>query len=146
MSQAREAVGRGAEEARGGTILLTTHFMDEAERLCDRVAIIDRGRVVVADATNFYVVYDPAEPVALGETVVPEPAALRRAVAARAQSLKSELGLSARRKRNRPRASIVIAEDDGGSVAHEAREGGADRSGRPRQRQGREGRPQRSGL
>jgi ABC-2 type transport system ATP-binding protein len=30
----------------GGTILLTTHYMDEAERLCDRVAIVDYGRVI----------------------------------------------------------------------------------------------------
>jgi ABC-2 type transport system ATP-binding protein len=30
----------------GGTVLLTTHYMDEAERLCDRVAIVDRGRVI----------------------------------------------------------------------------------------------------
>ena len=32
--------------ADGGTILLTTHYMDEAEVLCDRVAIIDHGRVI----------------------------------------------------------------------------------------------------
>ncbi|MGH8973266.1 MAG: ABC transporter ATP-binding protein, partial [Acidimicrobiia bacterium] len=32
--------------ARGTTVLLTTHAMDEAERLCDRVAIIDAGRLV----------------------------------------------------------------------------------------------------
>jgi ABC-2 type transport system ATP-binding protein len=32
--------------AQGRTILLTTHYMDEAERLCDRVAIVDRGRVI----------------------------------------------------------------------------------------------------
>jgi ABC-2 type transport system ATP-binding protein len=31
---------------RGGTVLLTTHYMEEAQRLCDRVAIIDRGRVI----------------------------------------------------------------------------------------------------
>lgn len=31
---------------RGRTILLTTHYMDEAERLCDRVAIVDQGRVI----------------------------------------------------------------------------------------------------
>jgi len=32
--------------ARGGTVLLTTHYMEEAQRLCDRVAVIDRGRVI----------------------------------------------------------------------------------------------------
>jgi ABC-2 type transport system ATP-binding protein len=34
---------------RGVTIVLVTHFMEEAERLCDRVAVIDSGRVVVVD-------------------------------------------------------------------------------------------------
>ncbi len=33
---------------RGGTVLLTTHYMDEAQTLCDRVAIIDHGRVIAA--------------------------------------------------------------------------------------------------
>ena len=32
--------------AAGGTILLTTHHMDEAEEMCDRVAIVDQGRVI----------------------------------------------------------------------------------------------------
>lgn len=36
--------------ARGKTVLLTTHFMEEAERLCDRVAIIDHGRIVALDS------------------------------------------------------------------------------------------------
>jgi len=30
----------------GGTVLLTTHYMDEAHQLCDRVAIVDRGKVI----------------------------------------------------------------------------------------------------
>ena len=30
----------------GRTVLLTTHYMDEAERLCDRVAVVDRGKVI----------------------------------------------------------------------------------------------------
>jgi lipooligosaccharide transport system ATP-binding protein len=33
--------------AEGKTLLLTTHFMEEAERLCHRLAIMDRGRIVV---------------------------------------------------------------------------------------------------
>jgi ABC-2 type transport system ATP-binding protein len=35
--------------AGGGTILLTTHYMDEAEVLCDRVAIVDQGKVIALD-------------------------------------------------------------------------------------------------
>ena len=35
--------------ADGGTILLTTHYMDEAEVLCDRVAIVDKGKVIALD-------------------------------------------------------------------------------------------------
>jgi ABC-2 type transport system ATP-binding protein len=34
---------------RGKVVFLTTHFMEEAERLCDRVAIVDHGRVVALD-------------------------------------------------------------------------------------------------
>jgi len=39
---------RGIRE-RGKTVFLTTHLMEEAERLCDRVAIIDRGRIIDID-------------------------------------------------------------------------------------------------
>jgi ABC-2 type transport system ATP-binding protein len=35
--------------SRGGTVLLTTHYMEEAERLCNRVAIIDQGRIIAQD-------------------------------------------------------------------------------------------------
>src|SRR3984957_6287289 len=34
---------------RGTTVLLVTHFMEEAERLCDRIAVIDAGRIVALD-------------------------------------------------------------------------------------------------
>ena len=33
-------------KAEGRTVLLTTHYMDEAQRLCDRVAIVDKGKVI----------------------------------------------------------------------------------------------------
>jgi ABC-2 type transport system ATP-binding protein len=36
----------------GVTVVLVTHFMDEAERLCDRVAVIDAGRVVAIDTPS----------------------------------------------------------------------------------------------
>ncbi len=37
-------------KASGKTVLLTTHYMDEAQRLCDRVAIVDHGRVIALGA------------------------------------------------------------------------------------------------
>jgi ABC-2 type transport system ATP-binding protein len=61
--QARRAIWdmvRGIRE-RGKTVLLTTHLMEEAERLCDRVAIIERGRVI-----------DIGTPAALVRTHCPE--------------------------------------------------------------------------
>jgi ABC-2 type transport system ATP-binding protein len=46
--QARRAIWDLVREirSRGKTVLLTTHLMEEAERLCDRVAIVERGRVI----------------------------------------------------------------------------------------------------
>ncbi|HVH42319.1 MAG TPA: ATP-binding cassette domain-containing protein, partial [Labilithrix sp.] len=35
-----------AFKERGGSVLLTTHYMDEAERLCDRVGVIDHGKMI----------------------------------------------------------------------------------------------------
>ncbi len=39
-------------KAEGMTILYTTHYMEEAERLCDRVAIMDEGRILALDTTK----------------------------------------------------------------------------------------------
>ena len=49
--QARHAIWDLVRDvrARGKTVILTTHFMEEAERLCDRVAILDHGRIVALD-------------------------------------------------------------------------------------------------
>ena len=49
--QARHAIWDlvRAVRAKGKTVLLTTHFMEEAERLCDRIAILDHGQIVALD-------------------------------------------------------------------------------------------------
>ncbi len=36
-------------QQRGVTVILTTHYMDEAELLCDRIAIMDRGKIIALD-------------------------------------------------------------------------------------------------
>ncbi len=48
--QARHLIWQRLREltARGKTLLLTTHFMDEAERLCHRLAVMDNGRIISA--------------------------------------------------------------------------------------------------
>lgn len=50
--QARHAIWELVREvrARGKTILLTTHYMEEAEHLCDRVAVLDHGHIVALDS------------------------------------------------------------------------------------------------
>ena len=50
--QARRAIWelvRGIRD-RGKTVFLTTHLMEEAERLCDRVAIIEHGKIIDIDS------------------------------------------------------------------------------------------------
>ena len=49
--QARHAIWDLVRDVRGRgkTVFLTTHFMEEAERLCDRVAILDHGKIVALD-------------------------------------------------------------------------------------------------
>lgn len=49
--QSRVAVWEFLQQlpAQGKTVILTTHFMEEADRLCDRVAIIDHGKILVLD-------------------------------------------------------------------------------------------------
>lgn len=41
--------------AKGTTVIITTHYMDEAEILCDRVAIIDSGRIIAMDSPDLLI-------------------------------------------------------------------------------------------
>ena len=61
---------------RGRTVLLTTHYMEEAARLCDRVAIIDRGRILAEGAPAALVASLGAEHVIELETDAELPAEL----------------------------------------------------------------------
>jgi ABC-2 type transport system ATP-binding protein len=50
--QSRNAIFDNLEvlKRRGKTMLYTTHYMEEAERLCDRVLILDHGRILADDS------------------------------------------------------------------------------------------------
>ncbi|MET7368601.1 ABC transporter ATP-binding protein [Streptomyces sp. NPDC005566] len=98
--RARRDTWRLIEEIRAGgvTVLLVTHFMEEAERLCDRVAVIDKGRLVALDtpagligraAGSTVISFTPSEPLPPAEL-----AGLPGAV------------------------SVSVAESDGGVVVH----------------------------
>jgi ABC-2 type transport system ATP-binding protein len=52
--QSRNAIFENLEELkrRGKTLLYTTHYMEEAERLCDRVLILDHGRILADDTVT----------------------------------------------------------------------------------------------
>ncbi|MDT0380246.1 ABC transporter ATP-binding protein [Streptomyces sp. DSM 42041] len=76
--RARRDTWQLIEEVRasGVTVLLVTHFMEEAQRLCDRVAVIDRGRLAALDtpgglisraAASTVIAFTPSRPLEDGE-------------------------------------------------------------------------------
>jgi ABC-2 type transport system ATP-binding protein len=67
-----------AMNARGTTVLLTTHYLEEAQELCDRIAIIDRGTVVACDTTEALILRVDAKElrVTIAERLQKLPAAL----------------------------------------------------------------------
>ncbi|MFJ2896696.1 ATP-binding cassette domain-containing protein [Streptomyces sp. NPDC087218] len=69
----------------GVTVLLVTHFMEEANRLCDRIAVIDKGRVAALDTPSglirraagaTVIAFTPSQPLADAE-LTPLPGAVR---------------------------------------------------------------------
>ena len=62
----------------GHTLLLTTHYIDEAEKLCDRIAIIDRGQIIATGTPGELIARSGVEPrVAIAADAPLEPALLR---------------------------------------------------------------------
>jgi lipooligosaccharide transport system ATP-binding protein len=72
--QARQMVWQRIRhlKRRGLTILLTTHYMEEASRLCDRVAVIDRGRILVTGTPPELVSALPGQEVVEVHTETPQ--------------------------------------------------------------------------
>ena len=77
--QSRRGIWEIVREFRnaGGSVLLTTHYMEEAERLCDRVAIVDHGKIIALDTPRRLVASLGAEHVVeVTCRPAPDPAAL----------------------------------------------------------------------
>jgi ABC-2 type transport system ATP-binding protein len=79
------------QQKQGVTVLLTTHFMDEAERLSDRIAIIDRGEMIALDTPSGLTQAQPATSTEVYFTATPgldlqEIAALQGVLQAREES------------------------------------------------------------
>jgi len=78
--QSRHLIFETIEKLRasGRTILYTTHYMEEAQRLCDRVAILDHGRMLVLDSVaNLIARHGGASHIEIGwDEVPPDPAGL----------------------------------------------------------------------
>jgi len=86
--QARRSVWENIEQIRetGVTVVLVTHFMEEAERLCDRIMVVDQGRIVAIDTPEGLVNrigaeqrlrFRPSEPIADADlTDLPEVASV----------------------------------------------------------------------
>ena len=86
-------------KADGRTILLTTHYMEEAERLCDRVAIVDHGKVIALGT--------PRELVAsLGAEHVVEFAVAERHRAGRVRARRGGRGRAAARRNGTYRSPV----------------------------------------
>ncbi|MGH3322342.1 MAG: AAA family ATPase, partial [Streptosporangiaceae bacterium] len=89
----------------GGAILLSTHSMEEAEALCDRVAILDRGRVVACGPPEELVhVHAPEQLVAFTADPAPERETLR--------TLPGVTSVDTRRAQGRTRVRLRTTEAD----------------------------------
>ena len=99
--QARRAIWelvRGIR-ARGKTVFLTTHLMEEAERLCDRVAIIDHGRIIdIETPAELIAAIAPNKPSSWRPTI-----ARAKRASARFRSVESVTGSDGRFTHSRPR-------------------------------------------
>ncbi len=94
--QSRNAIFDNLETLRdrGKALLYTTHYMEEAERLCDRIVIIDRGRVIADDDAAGLRARLPADAIHEHTVTGPLDAELRALLAARGVGVRDRGGAS----------------------------------------------------
>ena len=94
----------------GSTVILTTHYLEEAEAMCDRIAIIDRGRVIAEDETDGLVNrIDSKTMIIVPETpITAVPKGLAAAVPEARISLRHDGALVATYSRRRLRAGRML--------------------------------------
>jgi len=92
--QSRSAIFENLEQlrARGKALVYTTHYLEEVERLCDRVVIVDHGKVVAAGTSAELKRQLPPKPVRRLEIEGPVDEALVAEFAARGIAVKGETG------------------------------------------------------
>ena len=95
---------------RGKTVLLTTHFMEEAERLCDRIAILDHGRIVALDTPAALIQGLGAEERVVFSVDSPLPAGFKEALsgAARLEVQGDRVTVCSKNGRKVPLVSTVV--------------------------------------
>ena len=118
--RSRRDVWQVVEEARAGgaTIVLVTHLMEEAHHLCDRVAIIDRGRIAAIDTPE----------VVIGRTGAPTAMSFAPSAPLDASVLEAIEGVTSARAREDGRIEVSLTDDAVTEVlawlnAHELRPG-----------------------
>ncbi len=86
-----------ALHAEGRTVLYTTHYMEEAQRLCDRVAILDHGRILALDTVEGLIAAHGGKSVVEAELAAapPEPEALGGVLAGRSLRIDTDRPLEA---------------------------------------------------
>ncbi|MEO8449693.1 MAG: ABC transporter ATP-binding protein [Gemmatimonadota bacterium] len=106
--------------AEGRTIVMTTHYMDEADKLCERIGIVDQGKLLVCDTPNALKARAPGgtmiELTLDGPTAGLEPGTLRLPGVIKAESRGIELVVYAERAGEMIPGLIRLAEEAGRTV------------------------------
>lgn len=101
--RSRRDVWHVIQEARenGATILLVTHFMEEARHLCDRVAVLDHGRIVALDSPDGVI----------GRTRAPTVMSFRPSRPLHLSEIESMAGVASVRERDAERIELTLTDD-----------------------------------